>query len=160
MRFAGLRILFQKGAAGRHQAGFSLNEMLAVIAILAILATIAVPNFISTLLENRVSTAARDVLSAFEYARLAAVKEDNDVSLNLTYDSEQISVVNAGGTTLRTIEMPSGVDLQDLGLGTPVRFNGRGQPNTYGVVAVVNSSDAEAYREIELMIGGNARIQE
>ena len=160
MSFVGQRTLFQKLAAGRHQPGFSLVEIMAVIAILAILAAIAVPNFISTLLENRVRTATRDVLSAFEYARLAAVKEDNDVTLNFIYDREQISIVNAGGKTLWTAQMPAGVDLQDLGLGTPVWFNGRGQPSTYGVVAVVRSNDAEARREIKLMISGNASIQE
>jgi Tfp pilus assembly protein FimT len=130
-----------------------------VIGILAILGTIAAPNFIGSLFEKRVSTAARDVLSAFEHARITAVKDDNDVTMNFTYDSEQISLVNAGGTTIWTVRMPAGVDLQDLGLGASVQFNGRGQPSTYGVVAVVNSDNASVRREVELMIGGNARIQ-
>jgi prepilin-type N-terminal cleavage/methylation domain-containing protein len=157
--FAGLGSLFQKRATARNHSGYTLIELLTVIGILAILSAIAAPNFISSLFEKRVSTAARDVLSAFEHARLSAVKDDNVVTLNFNYNSEQIALVNAGGTTIGEVRMPAGVDLQDLGLGASVQFNGRGQPSTYGVVAVVNSDNDSVRREIELMLGGNARIQ-
>jgi len=156
---AGLTTLFQKRATRRNDSGYSLIEVLTVIGILAILGAIAAPNFISSLFEKRVSTAARDVLSAFEHARLSAVKDDHDVTVNFAYDSEQISLVNAGGSTIWAVRMPAGVDLQDLGLGDSVQFNGRGQPSTYGAVAVVNSDNDSVRREIELMLGGNARIQ-
>ena len=156
---AGLSVVSRRLAKIGNRSGFSLIELLTVIGILAILATIAAPNFIGSLFEKRVSTAARDVLSAVEHARLTAVKDDNMVTMNFNYGSEQISVVNAGGTTIWTVRMPAGVDLQDSGLGTTVQFNGRGQPSTYGVVAVVNSDNSNVRREIELMIGGNARMQ-
>jgi len=143
---------------GNH-SGFSLIELMTVIGILAILATIAAPSFIGSLFEKRVATAARDVLSAFEHARLTAVKDNNMVTMNFNYGSEQISLVNAGGTTIWTVQMPAGVDLQESGLDATVQFNGRGQPSTYGRVKVVNSKNSDMQREIELMIGGNARIQ-
>ena len=157
---ADLFALFQKVRLGRNRAGYSLMELLTVIGILAILGAIAAPNFIGSLFEKRVSTAARDVLSAFEHARGTAVKDDNEVTINFAYGSEQISVVNAEGATIWTVQMPAGVDLQDKGLGASVQFNGRGQPSTYGVVAVVNSNNGSVSREIELKLSGNARIQQ
>ena len=157
---AGLFVLFRKLEMDRNHAGYSLMEVLTVIAILAILGAIAAPDFIGSLFEKRVSTAARDVLSAFEHARGTAVKDDKEVTIIFAYGSEQISVVDADGETIWTVQMPAGVDMQDLGLGASVQFNGRGQPSTYGVVAVVNSDKNNVRREIELMIGGNARIQQ
>jgi prepilin-type N-terminal cleavage/methylation domain-containing protein len=142
----------------RDDTGFSLMELMTVMAILAILSSIAVPGFLHWLPKHRVGTAARDVKSTLEFARMNAVKTNADVTVNFDWANERITV-DSGGTTLRTQQMPGDVDLQDSGLGTPVTFNGHGFSSESGQVRVENSTDATLGHSIILTLGGNARIQ-
>ena len=61
------------------EAGLSLVELMVVIAMIAILSAIAVPNYVAWLPKYRLSTSARDVLSDLEYARSVAIKENASV---------------------------------------------------------------------------------
>ena len=144
----------------RKDTGFSLIEVMVVMAIMAILSAIAIPGIIQWLPKHRVGTAARDVKSTLEFARSNAIKTNLIVTVIFDWDNERLTVVDAGATTLRTRQMPGDVDLQDIGLGTPVTFNGHGFSNgSSGGVVVVNTSNATLRRSITLTIGGTARIQ-
>lgn len=65
----------------KKENAFTLMELMVVIAIGAILATIAVPSFINMMERNRVSAQARDVISAFNLARAEAITRGNTVSV-------------------------------------------------------------------------------
>ena len=63
--------------------GFSLIEMLTVMAILSILCTVAIPSLFEWLPKHRVGSAARDVKSTLEFARanagqIAFDRDEND----------------------------------------------------------------------------------
>jgi len=56
----------------RH-AGFTLIEVVVFVAVLAILMSVAVPSFVSTIAGNRASSYANDFVSSLNYARGEAV---------------------------------------------------------------------------------------
>ncbi len=61
----------------KRQSGFTLMEMMIVVAVLAIMAAIAIPNFMSLLPGMRLNGAARQVMGDLMAARMNAVKENN-----------------------------------------------------------------------------------
>jgi prepilin-type N-terminal cleavage/methylation domain-containing protein len=152
----------------RKNTGFSLLELMVVIAIIAILSTIAIPSYLQWLPKHRVGSAARDVKSTLEFARSNAIKRNTEVRVDFDWANDNLTVVevvetNPGTiveTTLRIRQMPGDVDLDDIDLGDEVKFIGHGfAPGSSGGVRVVNTSDNTLSRSITLTVGGNARIQ-
>ena len=138
------------------QAGFTLMELMIVMAIAAVISAISIPNLIGWFPKHRLAVAARDMVSTFQMARLKAIKGNTDivVSFNLgnnTYtvfqDDGQGSVDADGNGILDgalnyipdgtervyvTRSMPSGIRITSAAFGSPpstsVRFNRRGFP--------------------------------
>ena len=149
----------------RKDSGFTLIELMVVIAIVAILASVAVPNIIAWLPKYRVGSAARDVMSAVEFARLQAIRENSDVDVNFDYAADSVTVSrDADGKILRELQWSPEIDLilpdpVDSPLGAELQFDGRGFASHSGRVSVGNTMDANLGRNIRVTLGGNARIQ-
>lgn len=143
----------------RKDTGFSLIELMTVMAIVAILCTFAIPGLFKWLPKHRVDNAARDVMSTLEFARMNAIKTNSAVTVTFDWVNESLTVVDAGAVTLRTRQMPSDVDLQADGLVSPVTFSGQGFSTASGGVVVENISNTTLRRSIALTLGGNASIQ-
>ena len=71
------------------QKGFSLVELLVVVAILGVLAGLAAPSFTSLIRSNRLTAAANDLLGAVALARSEALKRAQRVVLCTILDKDR-----------------------------------------------------------------------
>jgi len=65
------------------EKGFSLIELMIVVAIIAIFAAVAIPAFVHWIPNMRLKAAARDLYSNFQQARMEAIKRNRDVVIVL-----------------------------------------------------------------------------
>ena len=70
-----------------HSRGFTLVELLVVMAISAILIAAAVPSFQSLIASSRASSASGSLLSNLEYARSEAIRRNQNVTVCRTADA-------------------------------------------------------------------------
>ena len=163
-----------------NNKGFTLIELMVVIAITGILATIAIPQFSTMITNTRLRGAAREIHSVLQQARLRAAKEQSYVVVDFDPDGDgnlagnYISFVDdngdftldAGETIVSDKTLPTGILLQSAAFGTgPVTytcFNKNGFPsdtamNDYsGSVDLANSNYT---RTIGLTAAGSPNIQ-
>lgn len=64
-------------ASLKDHSGFTLVEMITVIAIIAIMTILAIPSFAEWLPKYRLKSAARDLYSNFQVAKMTAVKSNH-----------------------------------------------------------------------------------
>jgi len=76
----------QNTNAGKRESGFTLQELLVTFAIIAILSAIAVPRFSQWLPNYRLKSAARDVVSNFQAAKLTAIKKGINCTITFNQD--------------------------------------------------------------------------
>lgn len=67
----------------RHSTGFSLIEMMVVVVILGVIASLAAPSFSQWITNRRIRTAAESVLSGLQMARAEAVRRNASVRFQL-----------------------------------------------------------------------------
>jgi prepilin-type N-terminal cleavage/methylation domain-containing protein len=141
----------------RNDSGFTLAEVMVVIAIIGICSAIAIPNFIGWLPKYRLNSATSDVLGAMQSARLRALKDNASVVIlfNPGADSYSVFLDNGAGAnsgngiqdgdepTVRGGSMPAGVNLINTTLvGDTLRFDARGFPNgAGGAVNLLNTKN-------------------
>ena len=150
------------------KSGFTLWEVMTVIGIIAVLSTIAIPNFIGWLPKYRLGSAARDLLSAMQFARLVAVKENINVRVNFDpgnnnflifpdYNSDKNQ--DADEPTIRKGLMPGGVTLDktEFSASDTFEFDSRGLASgNGGKIYITNNHNKET--TIQINRTGNSRI--
>jgi len=78
----------------KKNVGFTLIELMITIAIVAIFASIALPSFSKLIANNRVSTAANDLVSNMVFARSEALKRNDTVSMCPSADQATCSATD------------------------------------------------------------------
>jgi len=123
-------------------SGFTLIELMIVVVLIAIIATVAVPGFTSMIESNRFKGATNNVIGLLNFARSEAVRKGQYVVVGpngsgwqegmLVYqEGENPSA--PGFVPLRLLEeMPGSVTLE-LASGSPPRFTGTGKQHSFGV---------------------------
>ncbi|MBW1836901.1 MAG: GspH/FimT family pseudopilin [Deltaproteobacteria bacterium] len=84
--------MFNRGQRMNGANGFTLVELMVVIAIIAILSVIAIPNIVVWRENAQLSRATRDLLSDFQLAKIEAIKSNTycSITFNQTPDGYTI----------------------------------------------------------------------
>jgi type IV fimbrial biogenesis protein FimT len=88
--------------------GFTLLELMAAIAVLAILATVGIPSFQTLIQNNRVTTQTNELVTALTFARAEAVKRGRSVQVDVVAAdpgwTATVAIAGPGGATLRRFD--------------------------------------------------------
>lgn len=142
--------LFATPTARRRSSGFSLVELVLVVAITMILAAIAAPRYGSAAGRYRADLAARRVADDLRLAQAHARLTSASCTVNFTPATEQYQLAGvasldggAGDYTvdLRTDPYDAGITSADFGGPATVVFSGWGLPNSGGSVVVTAGSE-------------------
>lgn len=160
----------------RRQGGFSLMELMVVIAILGTLSAIAIPNILSYRDNARVKAGANEMLALFRKAQVVAVKRHFNTGLifNVAAGTTTLFVDNGAGggvandsvataTEISEAEVytvPVGCKLSGDGFAGQTGFSQRGLPLKIGAIEVQSTSaGAKARYKASLSMAGHTKLE-
>ncbi|MDO9264773.1 MAG: GspH/FimT family pseudopilin [Desulfosalsimonadaceae bacterium] len=119
----------------KNNSGFTLMELMTVVAIIGILSAIAIPNMISWRSNHQLNGSAREIMSAINGARLSAIK--NNTTVTVTFDAGAGRVTASftnrvsGVANTTTTPLKPGIEIDSTTFTSDAfNFNSRGLPIT------------------------------
>lgn len=144
----------------RRTAGFTITEMLVVVAIMGVLAAVATPYMGDMIRRQRIKTAAFDVFSSLAFARSEAIKRNTTVTITPTSGNwaRGWRIVDNNNNLLRE---QSGWDALDAAGPATVVFASSGRSTSLANISL-SASDVQAasYRCVKLDLSGRAVSKE
>ncbi len=144
-------------------SGFTLIELVIVLALVAILATVAVPSFNRLVDSNRLTGATNDLIGVVTFARSEAIRYGRSVTVSprtvtvagaAVTSYENGAEVAVGSDQLRvTSPAATGISISDPG---SFSFRGNGLATSSVTLKVCNS--ASEGREVNVSLGGQVRV--
>ena len=159
------------------QSGLTAFELTVTLAIMAVIAALTMPPYLKWLRTSRLQSAATNMTTDLELAKVLAIRENSMVVVEFEANSYTVFVDNGQGGGTRADwnrngteniaqirDLPAGVQIDTDNLSFPVvsdktRFNSRGIPPDIVIpktIAVAHSTDV---REITLNRLGNISVQ-
>jgi Tfp pilus assembly protein FimT len=125
------------------ESGIGIPELLVVVAVIAILSTVALVNFRSARATLRMQNSVRQLASYLEKARIDAVRRHSTAEVTFTSPTSytvHMDFLNTGSATDRTFNFENGVQIASVAELPKITFNWRGRTITAGALCVTTFS--------------------
>ena len=151
-----------------RQSGFTLIEVMIVIAIIGIISLIAVINMIGWRTERQMQGAARGFLADMQRARITAIREGEAVSVLMNpgaggsyqvfLDTNEDYTLDAGENQIISVTIPAAITMQNVTFaGNRTQFNSRGMAVNAGRCQFTTSAGENL--TVEANTVGNVWVQ-
>jgi len=154
--------------------GFSLVELVTVIAVVGIISAISIPPLSSTRTKYKMRSDARTIITLFKAAQVEAVKRNSNVAILFNTPKQGSCTAfldngagaggNAGNEVLDGSEqilfiksLGDGDEFSDISFGSNPSFNSRGFPNVAGSIEIASSGNSQMLFKISLSHAGFVR---
>ena len=150
-----------------RENGIGMAELVIVVAVIAIISTVALVNFRSSRATLRVQNSVRQLASYMEKARIDAVRRHSTAEVKFTSPTSYTVTMdfsNTGVPTSRSFNLETGAEVaNNSGLPT-VLFNWRGRTITPGTscvttFAVINTSKPDEGLNVDVSGSGDVTVE-
>lgn len=142
-----------------RQRGFTLIEAMVTITIVGIALAAAIPSFRGTILQNRLTAATNDFVSAVASARAEATKRRTQVNVErvgTSWVNGWRVVVNGSTTAIQSFPAPSGLTMTNTT--ASLGFSLTGYRTALGNTTFKICSDDGKGRQIVVAAGGGTTV--